>query len=118
VTGPAALVAVIVLTLVFDYTNGFHNAANAIASAVSTRALTLRAVLLLAAVMNLAGALLSTGIAGTVAKGIIDVVRDGVRGEGADLDDARDHCADRVRGRLPGRAGAHLTVGFRRYATG
>jgi chromate transport protein ChrA len=114
VTGPAALVAVIVLTLVFDYTNGFHDAA----SAVSTRALTLRAVLLLAAVMNLAGALLSTGIAGTVAKRIIDVVCDGVRGEGADLDDARDHCADRVRGRLPGRAGAHLTVGFRRYATG
>jgi PiT family inorganic phosphate transporter len=73
VTGTAALVTVIVLTLVFDYTNGFHDAANAIASAVSTRALTLRAALVLAAVMNLAGALLSTGIAATVAKGIIDV---------------------------------------------
>jgi PiT family inorganic phosphate transporter len=73
VTGTAALVVVIVLTLFFDYTNGFHDAANAIASAVSTRALTLRAALLLAAVMNLAGALLSTGIAATVAKGIIDV---------------------------------------------
>ncbi|MDT8911639.1 inorganic phosphate transporter [Amycolatopsis sp. PS_44_ISF1] len=76
-TGPAALVAVIVLTVFFDYTNGFHDAANAIASAVSTRALGIRPALALAAVMNLAGALLSTGIAATVAKGIIDVPADG-----------------------------------------
>ncbi|HEY3465049.1 MAG TPA: inorganic phosphate transporter, partial [Amycolatopsis sp.] len=39
-TGTAALVVVVALTLFFDYTNGFHDAANAIASAVSTRALT------------------------------------------------------------------------------
>ncbi|MBB4689092.1 anion permease [Amycolatopsis jiangsuensis] len=69
----AGLIAVVALTLVFDYTNGFHDASNAIASAVSTRALTLRTALVLAAVMNLAGALLSTGVASTVAKGIIDV---------------------------------------------
>jgi PiT family inorganic phosphate transporter len=66
------LVLVIVLALGFDYTNGFHDAANAIASAVSTRALSLRAALALAAVMNMIGALAGTGVAVTVAKGIID----------------------------------------------
>ena len=66
------LVLVIVLALGFDYTNGFHDAANAIASAVSTRALSLRGALALAATMNLIGALAGTGVAVTVAKGIID----------------------------------------------
>ena len=45
----------------FDYTNGFHDAANAIATSVSTRALTPRIALLLAAVMNFVGALLGPG---------------------------------------------------------
>jgi PiT family inorganic phosphate transporter len=67
-----ALVLVIVLALGFDYTNGFHDAANAIASAVSTKALSLRGALALAATMNLIGALAGTGVAVTVAKGIID----------------------------------------------
>ena len=62
----------VVLALVFDYTNGFHDAANAIASAVSTRALTPRAALSLAAAGNLVGALLSTGIATTIAASIIE----------------------------------------------
>ncbi|GHF52283.1 PiT family inorganic phosphate transporter [Amycolatopsis bartoniae] len=66
------LVVVILLTVFFDYTNGFHDASNAIASAVSTRALSLRSALILAGVMNLLGALLSTGIAVTVAKGLIE----------------------------------------------
>jgi PiT family inorganic phosphate transporter len=66
------IVLVVVLALSFDYTNGFHDAANAIASAVSTRALSLRGALALAAVMNLIGALAGTGVAVTVAKGIID----------------------------------------------
>ncbi|WP_431876063.1 inorganic phosphate transporter [Amycolatopsis sacchari] len=66
------LVLVILLTVFFDYTNGFHDASNAIASAVSTKALSLRGALVLAGVMNLLGALLSTGIAVTVAKGLID----------------------------------------------
>ena len=66
------LVVVIALALVFAYTNGFHDAANAIASAVSTRALTPRAALALAAVGNLVGSLLSTGVAVTIAAGIID----------------------------------------------
>ena len=49
----AALITIIVLALVFDYTNGFHDAANAIASAISTRALTPRVALIIAAVANL-----------------------------------------------------------------
>ncbi|SEQ08939.1 inorganic phosphate transporter [Microlunatus flavus] len=65
------LLVVVVVALVFDFTNGFHDAANAVASAVSTRALTPRAAILLAAVGNLAGALLSTGIATTIAASII-----------------------------------------------
>ena len=57
----------------FDFTNGFHDAANAIATSVSTRALTPRSALALAAVFNLLGALVSTKVASTVGKGIIDV---------------------------------------------
>ena len=44
---------IIVLALLFDYTNGFHDAANAIASAISTRALTARTALVIAAVATL-----------------------------------------------------------------
>src|SRR3954447_26712015 len=67
-----ALLVIIVVALAFDYTNGFHDAANAIAVAVSTKALTPRAALGLAAVMNLVGALISTKVAATVGAGIID----------------------------------------------
>jgi len=67
-----ALVAIVVVALAFDYTNGFHDAANAIAVAVSTKALTPRAALALAAVMNLIGAVISTEVAATVGSGIID----------------------------------------------
>ncbi|MGZ4547833.1 MAG: anion permease [Blastococcus sp.] len=65
------LIVIIVVALAFDYTNGFHDAANAIAVAVSTKALTPRAALALAAVANLGGALISTSVAATVGKGII-----------------------------------------------
>src|SRR6476661_3681037 len=65
------LIVIIVMALAFDYTNGFHDAANAIAVAVSTKALTPRAALGLAAVANLGGALISTKVAATVGKGII-----------------------------------------------
>ncbi|MDX6432540.1 MAG: inorganic phosphate transporter, PiT family, partial [Streptosporangiaceae bacterium] len=50
-----ALIVVVGIALIFNYTNGFHDAANAIATSVSTRALTPRAALALAAVMNLVG---------------------------------------------------------------
>jgi phosphate/sulfate permease len=67
-----ALLIIVAVALAFDYTNGFHDAANAIAVAVSTKALTPRVALGLAAVMNLVGALISTKVAATVGSGIID----------------------------------------------
>jgi PiT family inorganic phosphate transporter len=65
------LAAIVVAGLVFDFTNGFHDAANAIATSIGTRALTPRVALAMAAVMNLVGALISTGVAQTVGSGII-----------------------------------------------
>ena len=65
------LVAIIVLGLAFDYTNGFHDTANAIATSVSTRALSPRVAVLMAAGFNLLGALISTNVATTVGKGIV-----------------------------------------------
>jgi PiT family inorganic phosphate transporter len=67
----ALVIAVIVIALAFDYTNGFHDAANAIATSISTRALTPRVALAMAAVMNFLGAFLGTEVAETVGKGII-----------------------------------------------
>src|SRR3954466_5999666 len=67
-----ALIVIVIVALAFDYTNGFHDAANAIAIAVSTKALTPRIALGVAAVMNLVGALISTKVAATVGSGIID----------------------------------------------
>lgn len=69
------LIAIVTIALVFDFTNGFHDAANAIATSVSTRALTPRIALGMAAVMNLVGALLGTEVAKTVGSGIIDTPR-------------------------------------------
>jgi len=63
---------VIALAMGFNYTNGFHDAANAIATSVSTRALTPRVALVMAAVFNLFGAFIGTKVAATVGKGIID----------------------------------------------
>ncbi|MQA05252.1 MAG: inorganic phosphate transporter [Streptosporangiales bacterium] len=65
------LFLLVAVALVFDFTNGFHDAANAIATSVSTRALTPRIALALGAVMNFIGALLGTGVAVTVGSGII-----------------------------------------------
>jgi PiT family inorganic phosphate transporter len=67
-----ALVVTIAVALFFTYTNGFHDSANAIATSVSTRALTPRAALAMAAVMNLAGAFLGSGVAKTVSEGLIE----------------------------------------------
>jgi len=68
----ALVIGVVVVALAFDYTNGFHDAANAIATSVSTRALTPRAALFMAAAMNFIGAHLGTQVAQTVGSGIID----------------------------------------------
>ena len=62
---------VIALAMGFNYTNGFHDAANAIATSISTRALTPRIALGMAAVFNLLGAFIGTKVATTVGKGII-----------------------------------------------
>jgi len=66
------LVTIIVFALVFDYTNGFHDTANAIATSVSTRALSPRVAVIMAAGLNLLGALLYTGVAKTVGEGLVD----------------------------------------------
>ncbi|MFK4227733.1 anion permease [Streptomyces sp. NPDC019890] len=67
-----ALIVTIGVALGFTYTNGFHDSANAIATSVSTRALTPRAALAMAAVMNLAGAFLGQSVAKTVSEGLIE----------------------------------------------
>lgn len=69
--GTFALVVTIGVALLFTYTNGFHDSANAIATSISTRALTPKAALLMSALMNLAGAFLGSGVAQTVSKGLI-----------------------------------------------
>jgi PiT family inorganic phosphate transporter len=69
----ALVIVVVTLALVFDYTNGFHDAANAIATSVSTRALTPRVALVMAAFCNLVGAMLGEGVARTIGSGIISV---------------------------------------------
>jgi PiT family inorganic phosphate transporter len=68
-----AVIAVIVVALAFDYTNGFHDAANAIATSVSTRALTPRVALAMAAVGNFVGAHFGAGVAKTVGSGLVDL---------------------------------------------
>ncbi|MBW6432918.1 inorganic phosphate transporter [Actinoplanes hulinensis] len=68
-----AVVAVILAAMAFDYTNGFHDAANAIATSVSTRALTPRVALVMAAVGNFIGAHLGTEVAKTVGDGLVDL---------------------------------------------
>jgi len=66
------LVITIIAALAFDFTNGFHDTANAVATSVSTRALSPRLAVLIAAIANLAGAFVTTAVAKTVGKGIID----------------------------------------------
>jgi PiT family inorganic phosphate transporter len=65
------LVVVIVVALGFDFTNGFHDTANAVATSVSTRALPPRLAVLVASVANLAGAFATTAVAKTVGTGIV-----------------------------------------------
>ncbi len=71
----AGIVVVIVLAMTFSYTNGFHDAPNAIATSVSTRALTPRVAVSLAAVANFLGAFLGKRVADTVGSGIIAAPR-------------------------------------------
>ena len=59
------LLAVVITALVFDYTNGFHDAANAVATSISTRAVPPQIALAAAAILNVIGALVSTHVAAT-----------------------------------------------------
>src|SRR5436305_10804405 len=63
---------VVVVALGFDFTNGFHDTANAVATSVSTRALSPRTAVFVASAANLAGAFVTTAVAKTVGQGIID----------------------------------------------
>lgn len=66
------LCLVILAALLFDYINGFHDTANAIATCVSTRALSVKSAIFMAAALNFAGAMISTKVASTIGKGIVD----------------------------------------------
>ncbi len=66
------LVAVVIAAIIFDYINGFHDAANAIATVVSTGVLPIRTAVLLAAILNFGGALAGTAVAKTIASGFAD----------------------------------------------
>jgi PiT family inorganic phosphate transporter len=76
VNSTVLLVVIVIVALGFDYTNGFHDSANAIATSISTRALTPRVAVAMAAVFNVVGALISTEVAKTVGSGIIDPPND------------------------------------------
>ena len=65
------LVLVVATALVFDFTNGFHDTANAVATSVSTRALSPRTAVALAAVMNFVGALVTTSVARTIGEDLV-----------------------------------------------
>jgi len=67
-------VLVVIFALAFDFINGFHDTANAIATSVSTKALKPRTAILLAAGMNFLGAIIFTGVAKTITNGIVDPV--------------------------------------------
>ena len=70
------LIAVLVSAFVFEFINGFHDTANAIATTVYTRALPPRVAILMSATMNFIGALMSESVALTIAKGLVDVQLD------------------------------------------
>ena len=65
------IIVVIVLALVFDFINGFHDTANAIATSVSTRAISPEKAIIMAAVLNFLGAMISTGVAKTIGGDIV-----------------------------------------------
>lgn len=66
------LILVIIVALVFDYINGFNDSANAIATCVSTRALSIYSAVTMAAVLNFIGAMISTKVASTIGQGIVE----------------------------------------------
>src|SRR5260370_42148965 len=69
---PLILVLVVILALAFDFSNGGHDSANAIATVVSTHVLTPGRAVLLAAILNIAGAFMSTAVAKMIGGGIVE----------------------------------------------
>ncbi|MGN1385072.1 MAG: anion permease [Bacillus sp. (in: firmicutes)] len=65
-------ILIVIMALVFDFINGFHDTANSIATSVSTKALKPRQAIILAATMNFVGAMVFTGVAKTITKDIVD----------------------------------------------
>src|SRR3954451_7861673 len=63
---------VVATALAFDFTNGFHDTANAVATSISTRAMAPRVAVTMAAILNFVGAFLSLQVAATIASGIVD----------------------------------------------
>jgi inorganic phosphate transporter, PiT family len=70
--GDVIVVIVVATALAFDFTNGFHDTANVVATSISTRAMAPRIAVGLAAILNFVGAFISLAVAATVAKGIVD----------------------------------------------
>ena len=68
---PLLLIAIVFVALIFDFTNGAHDCANAIASVVTTKALSPRVAVIMAATLNLVGAMVGTEVAHTVGGGIV-----------------------------------------------
>jgi phosphate/sulfate permease len=66
------LIIVVLTALAFDFTNGFHDTGNAMATSIASGALKPKAAVALSAVLNLVGAFLSTAVAATIAKGLVD----------------------------------------------
>jgi len=66
------LVIVVLTALAFDFTNGFHDTANSVATSISTRALAPRTAVTIAAILNFVGAFISLKVAATIASGIVD----------------------------------------------
>src|SRR4051812_42900280 len=66
------LVIVVATALVFDFTNGFHDTANVVATSISTRAMSPRAAVALASVLNFVGAFISLAVAATIASDFVD----------------------------------------------
>ena len=84
---PLLLVAIVGVALIFDFTNGVHDCANAIATVVTTKVLSPQTAVVMAAVLNLVGALLGSEVAHTLGKGVVNtevVSRIASRGEPAE----------------------------------
>src|SRR5205823_13989973 len=71
-SGDILLVVVVATALAFDFTNGFHDTANAVATTISTRAMAPRVAVVFSALLNFAGAFISLKVATTIASGIVE----------------------------------------------